>query len=311
MLDQLLAALDVQVNAFAICDVSTGWRLNFEADGKPSVHYVMSGSGAIRLPALAPIPLFQDSLVILPKGVAHAFEGPTDSAHEIRHDYFGSAPAGRTKVPRIRAGNGEDSLVVACGTIHAAFGGSLGLFDHLTHPLVESFAAEPLKGRFQALIEELETPSFGTRALTEAFLKQAVVLVLRRQMRQQAGSLPWLQVFQDVRLSRAVSAMLERPGQPFTLDELAATVGMSRSTFAEHFAAAFGQSPMDFLKHVRLNRAARLLEVTDLPIKAVAKSVGYESRSYFSRAFRAAYGMDPTEYRADRSGQAAVEPQSH
>lgn len=306
MLDQLLAALDVQVKAFAVCEISVGWRLTFNADQTPSVHYVLSGVGALRVPDHGPITLSQDTLVILPKEFPHAFEGSGDGAHEIRHDQSGNAPVEGTKVSRIRAGDGERCLVVACGTIHAAFGGSLGLFDHLMHPLAESFAAEPLRGRFQALIEELERPSFGTRALTEAFLKQAVVLVLRRQTRERSGSLPWLQVFQDSRLSRAVGAILERPGHPFTLEELAATVGMSRSAFAQHFATAFGQSPIEFLKQVRLYRAARLLEVTDLPIKAVAKSVGYDSRSYFSRAFRAIYGMDPTEYRTDRSSQAAV-----
>lgn len=303
MLDQLLAALDVQVNAFAICEIQAGWRLNFDGDRRPSIHYVLSGSGAIRIPDHGPIPLSQDTLVILPKDVVHAFEG---GAHEIQHDQTGSARSDGTKVPRICAGDGDYCLKVACGTIDAAFGGSLGLFDHLMHPLVESFATEPLRGRFQALLDELERPSFGTRALTEAFLKQAVVLVLRRQTRERLGLLPWLGVFQDARLSRAVGAILERPGHPFTLDELAATGGMSRSAFAEHFTAAFGQSPIEFLKNVRLYRAARLLQVTDLPIKAVAKSVGYESRSYFSRAFRAVYGVDPTEYRADQSSQAAA-----
>jgi AraC-like DNA-binding protein len=119
-------------------------------------------------------------------------------------------------------------------------------------------------------------------------------------MKQSQGPLPWLQLFQDPRLSRAVSTIFERPGHPFTLEELAAVSGMSRSAFAEHFMAAFDQSPMEFLKRVRLYRAARLLEVTNLPIKAVAKSVGYESRSYFSRAFRALHGRDPSEYRAKR-----------
>ncbi|MCB1885358.1 MAG: helix-turn-helix transcriptional regulator [Geminicoccaceae bacterium] len=55
---------------------------------------------------------------------------------------------------------------------------------------------------------------------------------------------------------------------------------------------------MEFLKELRLHRATRLLETTDLPVKAVARNVGYDSRSYFSRAFRARYGVDPTAYRA-------------
>ena len=54
---------------------------------------------------------------------------------------------------------------------------------------------------------------------------------------------------------------------------------------------------IDFLMKVRLRLAAHLLTTTDLPVKLVAKSIGYSSRSYFSRAFRAAYGQDPASFR--------------
>ena len=304
VLDQLLTALDVRVNAFATCEIYAGWRLKFAAAKEPSIHYVLSGSGAIRVPDCGPIALLQDTLVVIPRGVTHAFEG-TGEGRLIDHEHLGGAQPDGTTVAKIRAGEGERCLVVACGTIRAAFAGSLGLFDHLTHPIVERFAAEPLGSRFQILLDELAQPSLGTRALTEAFLKQAVVLVLRRQTQQAQGRLPWLQAFQDSRLARAVAAIFERPEHPFTLDELVAVVGMSRSAFAEHFTAAFGQSPMEFAKQVRLHRAAHLLEVTDLPIKAVAKRIGYESRGHFSRAFRGVYGLDPTKYRTSHALRAS------
>ena len=72
---------------------------------------------------------------------------------------------------------------------------------------------------------------------------------------------------------------------------------MSRSSFTSRFLEVFGQSPIDFLMKVRLRLAAHLLTTTDVPIKLVAKTIGYQSRSYFSRAFRVAYGQDPASYR--------------
>ena len=54
---------------------------------------------------------------------------------------------------------------------------------------------------------------------------------------------------------------------------------------------------MDYLKTLRLRRAAELLSGSDLPIKVVTGRVGFESRSYFTRAFRAFSGLHPTEYR--------------
>jgi hypothetical protein len=54
---------------------------------------------------------------------------------------------------------------------------------------------------------------------------------------------------------------------------------------------------MDFVQAVRLRTAARLLQTSELPVKAVAAAVGYSSRSHFSRAFSGHFGVDPSAYR--------------
>lgn len=92
--------------------------------------------------------------------------------------------------------------------------------------------------------------------------------------------------------------MLDRPEDPFTLEQLASIAGMSRASFAEQFKKAFGRTAMGFLKELRLRRAARLLETTDLPVKTIAARVGFSSRSHFSRAFKAVMNAEPTTYRA-------------
>ena len=73
---------------------------------------------------------------------------------------------------------------------------------------------------------------------------------------------------------------------------------MSRSAFAAHFCRMFGRSPMSLLREVRLRRASELLATTRLPVEAVARSVGFSSRSNFSRMFREMYGVDPSGFRA-------------
>src|ERR1043165_381863 len=79
---------------------------------------------------------------------------------------------------------------------------------------------------------------------------------------------------------------------------------MSRSVFAARFTSVRGEPPMEFLKALRLGRAAELLTRTDLPVKTVASEVGYSSRSSFTRAFVARYGCAPARFRS-RSGAAA------
>ncbi|MCB1885357.1 MAG: helix-turn-helix transcriptional regulator [Geminicoccaceae bacterium] len=242
VLDRLLAALEVRVDAFALCEICPGWRLTFGPGEEPSVHYVLAGSGTMRLPKGAALLLDQDVFAVLPKGIPHGFETAGGGGREVRHP--GNVRAGDAglggAVREIRAGEGSDCLRIACGTVRASCGGRLGLFDHLREPIAENFAAEPLRERFQALLDELATPAIGTQALTEGFLKQALVLVLRRQAGAKGRSLPWLAALQDARLAPALGAMLDHPSRPFTLEGLAAITGMSRSAFAEHFAATLG-----------------------------------------------------------------------
>jgi transcriptional regulator GlxA family with amidase domain len=95
------------------------------------------------------------------------------------------------------------------------------------------------------------------------------------------------------------------PEQAFTLSTLAEVAGMSRSVFAERFVTALGESPMEFLKTLRLGRATHLLLRTDLPVKNIASRVGYSSRSSFTRAFLARYGAAPARFRTTAADPAA------
>ena len=72
---------------------------------------------------------------------------------------------------------------------------------------------------------------------------------------------------------------------------------MSRSVFARRFHECFDRTPMDYLRDVRLRRAARLLHRADLSVNDVASKVGFASRSHFSRAFRDHFGCAPADFR--------------
>jgi AraC-like DNA-binding protein len=91
------------------------------------------------------------------------------------------------------------------------------------------------------------------------------------------GALPWLSALDDPRLARVAH--------------------MSRSTFARHFEQCFGRTPMDYMRDVRLRRAAQLLRVSGLSVDGVASKVGFASRSNFSRAFHDQFGCSPMDFR--------------
>lgn len=193
-------------------------------------------------------------------------------------------------------------VVMAGCRIRVTYHGVVDVFDQLPEPLVETFGRnDPARRAFEALVDELAALRPGWQAMTEALLRRCLILVLRRHCEHARGPLSWLAALaavDDAQLGRAVSVMQGRPERSHTLLELAELAGMSRSLFASRFADVLGQSPIEFLKTLRLTRAAELLGRTDLPVKSVAARVGYASRSSFTRAFAARYGVGPTAFRA-------------
>jgi AraC-like DNA-binding protein len=196
------------------------------------------------------------------------------------------------------AGGEKGDLRVMCATVTASYGGSFGLFDSLAGPIVDHVADIPgVRSAFESLAEERSTPQIGTQALTGAVMKQCMILLVRRHLERGSASSPFFASLADTRLTTAIALILERPAGRLSLAQLAAAAGMSRTAFANAFTGAFGQTPMDFVQKTRLHRAAQLLAFTELPVKVIAVSMGFASRSHFSRAFRRAYGSDPTTYR--------------
>jgi transcriptional regulator GlxA family with amidase domain len=188
----------------------------------------------------------------------------------------------------------------ACGRFRTTYQGSIGLFDHLREPLTEDLADDdPIHRSLEELLTEIMTKRPGYRAVAETLVRHCLILLLRRCFEHRDCPPAWLAALDDPRLGRAVAAMQERPQEAFTLTGLAEVAGMSRSVFAARFAGALGRPPMEFLKMVRLTRAAQCLTHTDLPIKTVAARAGYSSRSSFTRAFLTRYGIDPTAFRSN------------
>ena len=91
-----------------------------------------------------------------------------------------------------------------------------------------------------------------------------------------------------------VKANLSNPD--FDVPVIYETLGMSRTNFYRKVKAVTGLSPIDLIKNIRLEIAAKLLKESNLNISEIAQQVGFSSRSYFARSFKSVYGMSPTEY---------------
>ncbi|GAA0497876.1 AraC family transcriptional regulator [Pigmentiphaga daeguensis] len=108
----------------------------------------------------------------------------------------------------------------------------------------------------------------------------------------------WVQALRDPRLGKVIVALHRDPGRPWTVAELAAQMGSSRSVFAERFLAVTGMTPLRYLTELRMQLAVQWIERERLPIEAVAYRLGYGSLAAFSRAFKRVVGQPPGALRA-------------
>jgi AraC-like DNA-binding protein len=115
----------------------------------------------------------------------------------------------------------------------------------------------------------------------------------------------WLFALADRQMGAAITAMHEDPAYPWTLQELAERVDMSRSTFALKFKETVGKSPMEYLTRWRMLLAGDRLTNSADSISVIALSLGYESESAFSTAFKRIMGCSPRQYGRGRKLAAA------
>ncbi|HET7503426.1 MAG TPA: AraC family transcriptional regulator [Kofleriaceae bacterium] len=111
------------------------------------------------------------------------------------------------------------------------------------------------------------------------------------------GATGWLGALRDEPIGRALVELHTAPARRWTVASLARAVGLSRPVLARRFAAKVGDTPLGYLRRLRIGLATRELSETDRPIAAIAHAVGYTSEFAFNRAFQRERGIPPGRYR--------------
>lgn len=83
----------------------------------------------------------------------------------------------------------------------------------------------------------------------------------------------------------------------FLIDDLASAMAMSRTVFFKKIKSLTGQAPVDFIRDIRMNHAARLLEETSYSVKEIGYMVGISDTKYFTQCFKKKFNTPPSEYR--------------
>lgn len=151
-------------------------------------------------------------------------------------------------------------------------------------------------GRVERLIETMEEEcthqTAGYETVLRSKLLELIVLLSRSYVNAETTEATAL-----LRAGKVIGALESEFRKDWKLDELVNISHMSRSTLMRVFRKATGQSPIEYLVRLRIQKSMKLLHNTNMNITEIAMEIGFNDSNYFTRQFRKTNGMSPTAYR--------------
>lgn len=183
--------------------------------------------------------------------------------------------------------------------------GSL-VYQKYIHPVLVSPAeclvlppGHPALALFSALFAAQEAE--GARELkTVELLLRLWDLLYQYTGAATASCVPQASPRAQARLQIMMQYIHKNYASPISLDDIAKTVSLSKSSVRNLFCHTIHTSPINYLVQYRLKQAAKLLSATESSVSSIAQDTGFENIGYFCRKFKEAFCLTPSEYRKRR-----------
>jgi AraC-like DNA-binding protein len=263
-----------------------------------SYHILTGGHCYVRLIGEEPVELLPGDVIVFPHGDANVMS----SGQDLR------APGVTTSFPDryphtvVLGDGGPPAATFVCGFLgcdRRPFNPLLAALPRLLH--MRGMSNAWLDGFARRVTEESQLGRPGADGVLTRLAELMFIELLRRYLQElPRGETGWLAGLRDEVVGRALALLHGRPGDPWTLEELARETASSRSNLSRRFAELVGQPPMEYLAQWRMQVAANLLSQGGDKVAAVGRKVGYESEAAFSRAFKKVTGVAPGAWRVAR-----------
>jgi AraC-like DNA-binding protein len=300
VLTDILNSLRMRGSIFSRASLAAPWGVESGEMPTGIFHAVVNGRAYARLAANgAPIVLERGDIVMAPFGDNHLLSDEPDRA---------TRPIGAlTTVDD----NGMGHLVVdgagpatslICGTVAFDNGEAHSVFSMLPRILHVRDTDGSMSPVVESLIEliafEVDGRKPGSDIVVARLTEVLIIHVLREYIRNLPdGEVGWLAALRDPEIAAALGLIHARPEHPWSAQELASAVGLSRSTFFNRFKRLVGETPAQYLTRWRIHLATRMLREEGASVTATARRVGYATDAAFSNAFVRVMGLRPGAYR--------------
>lgn len=236
--------------------------------------------------------------VMLAHGAAHDIANQIEAAPVPFREVLGGRSFLDLRSLRFDRGT-EPKVQIVCGF--------LGCNKRAFAPLCASLPdfckvslGEPAKVLLRYALFETLNERPGANALRVHMAELLFMEALRLYMKGlPENSTGWLAAVRDPVVGRALHALHQAPNRDWSVETLAAAAASSRSNLAARFRDVLGETPMHYLKQLRMQTAAALLHDHSGNLTSIAAEVGYDSPAAFQRAFKHHFGVPPGAWRQE------------
>ena len=300
LMAELLLGMRLRGVRYRRIQMQPPFGLGFGTDtGWAQFHFIADGTVFLRMQTGEIHSLAAGSAVFLPHGGAHQLlSAPDLPARDIAS--FEAAPLcdsvcdinDCTHAPGVP---GDAVLFSSC--MEFDLGAMQGLVRLMPQVMLVDLPSQrhpEILPILQAMDSEVRSRRVGFAAILARLADVVCATIVRGWVECGCGDASGLvDALRDPRLARAIAAVHRDPGHGWTVAELAAVSGCSRSVFAERFQSVTGIAPLRYVAEVRMRLATQWIGRDKVAIDNVAHRLGYTSQAAFSRAFKRVTGDAP------------------
>lgn len=267
-------------------------------------HFLTEGRAYAKLEDGTREELTAGDIVVFPHGDAHFLGNGPPVKPVDSFKTFGPNLTEGVKVARF--GGGGELTKFVCGFLACEPRMSqvflAGLPPILKVHVINEPSGQWLENSIRFSVAQMSGANDGTGVVLAKLSEVLFVETLRRYINTLApDQIGWLAGARDPFIGQALALMHKTPAHPWTVEDLARRVGLSRTRFAERFNHFLGEPPMAYLARWRVKLGAELLQSTADSVAEVAANVGYGSEAAFNRAFKRELDCPPAQFRRQRN----------
>jgi AraC-like DNA-binding protein len=279
-------------------------------EGCMMFHVVTAGHCWLEVAGAESCALRAGDLALVPHGEGHRLVSDASAPSQALFDLPRDSISDRYEV--LRHGGGGAPTSVICGLVRFEHPAAENLLRLLPRRIkVDSWSspeAEWIQSTLRLITAEARELRPGGETVITRLADVLVIQAIRSWLSEDAAQTGWLGALRDKQIGRAIVAIHRNPGERWTLDSLAKTVGMSRSAFAARFTELVGEPAMRYASRWKMHSAVMWLRENDAPLAGLAGKLGYESEASFNRAFKRIVGTSPGAVRRRHTSRAIPSP---